>query len=63
MVDDARAQTWEREARSAIARWYGTQEPAGNLACVVLALLHEREDLLRFIERSQRSNSDCGAFW
>lgn len=53
MVGDARAQTWEREARNAIARWYGTNEPAGNFACVVLALLYEREDLLRYIERSQ----------
>lgn len=47
MVDDRRAQQWDREARDALARFYGTDDPAGHLAVVVLALLRDRQDLLR----------------
>jgi hypothetical protein len=42
MIDEARAQSWEREARGAVARWYGMNQPAGTLACIVRALLYER---------------------
>ena len=46
MVDDNRAKAWEREARNAHTRYYGTSDPAGHLAGIVLALLRDREDLL-----------------
>ena len=49
MVDQA----WEREARDAHARFYGTEELAGHLAAIVLALLRDRQDLLRHCSRSQ----------
>jgi hypothetical protein len=55
MVDNARATEWEREARSALAQFYGTSDKTGNLAAIVLALLEEREALLRYVERSQAS--------
>lgn len=46
MVDDQRAQTWEREARAAHAHYYGTDNPVAHFAGIVLALLQDREDLL-----------------
>ena len=53
MVDDARAQEWDREARDALARFYGTDQLAGHLAGIVLALLRDRQDLLNHCSRSQ----------
>jgi hypothetical protein len=51
MVDETRAKQWELEARSVHARYYGTQDPLAHFAGIVLALLRERDDLLRHLER------------
>lgn len=56
MVDDARAQKWEQDARNTLARSYGTGEPAAHLASVVLALLSDRDSLIRYAERISQTN-------
>jgi hypothetical protein len=48
VVDDARAAQWEQDARTALARFYGTGAPVAHMAAVVLALLRDRQDLLRY---------------
>ena len=53
MVDEGRALAWEREARDAHARFYGTAEPAGHFTAIILVLLRDREDLLRHCDRTQ----------
>jgi hypothetical protein len=51
MVDDLRASEWEREARVAQARFYGTDNLAGHFAAITLALLRDRQDLLSYLNR------------
>lgn len=58
MVDEARAREWEQEARCAHSRYYGTHELAGHLAGIVLALLRDRDDLLRHLEKDSASWPD-----
>jgi hypothetical protein len=53
MVDDAKTETWEREAREVLVQSLDTDNRACRLAGIVLALLHDGEDLLRYISRSQ----------
>ena len=42
MVDDAKAESWEQEAREAIVQLLDTDNRAFRLAGMVLALLHDR---------------------
>ena len=53
MVDDAKAGNWEREARDLLVQPFDTDNRAYRLAGMILALLHEREALLKYISRSQ----------
>jgi len=53
MLSEERASAWEREAKAALAQYFGTTEKAGDLAAIVLALLEEREALLRYVDRSR----------
>jgi len=50
MIDEARAQEWERDACSVVARHYGTGEAALHIAPVEIAPLGDNEDLLRYSE-------------
>ena len=45
MVSEERADAWEREAKAALAQYFGTADKAGDLAAIVLALLEERGSL------------------
>jgi hypothetical protein len=54
-------ETWNAEAISALHRFYGTGSEVGHLAAVVLALIRERELLLRFIERAHPNRDAPGA--
>lgn len=57
MVDDVRARQWEREARDALAKSYGSAGSEGHLAAIVLALIRDRESLLAFLERVQAAQA------
>jgi hypothetical protein len=63
VVDDDRAAQWEQDARTLLARFYGTGTPVAHMAAVVLALLRDREDLLHYAERiagSRAAERACG---
>jgi hypothetical protein len=53
MIDDDKAGNWEREARDALIQSFDIDNRAYRLAGMILALLHEREALLKYISRSQ----------
>jgi hypothetical protein len=53
MVNDSKAEAWEREVREILVQVFDTDNRACRLAGMVLALLYDREDLLRHISRSQ----------
>ena len=54
MVDDDKTENWKREAEDAMVQTFDTDNRAYRLAGIVLALIRDREDLLRYINRSQR---------
>jgi hypothetical protein len=52
MVDDNRAANWEQEAREVLIQCFDTDNRAYRLAGMVLALLDDRQALLKYISRS-----------
>ena len=52
MVDEQRAEQWTRDARAALMQHYGKGDSAAHLAAIVLALLQDRQERERYIERS-----------
>lgn len=52
MIDNMQAAQWDADARIALMRNYGKNETTAHLASVVLALLQDREERERYIQRS-----------
>jgi len=53
MIDDTKAERWECEAREILVQAFDTDDRSCRLAGMVLALLHDREGLLKRISSSQ----------
>lgn len=52
MIDEKRALQWAKGARVALMQHYGKDDRAAHCPVIVLALLEDREERERFIERS-----------
>ena len=48
MIDNQRAELWDKDARAALTRHYGKNDATAHLAIVVLALLADREERERY---------------
>ena len=53
MVDDAKTESWRREAQEVMVQTFDSDNRAYRLAGIVLALIRDRNDLLQYISRSQ----------
>jgi hypothetical protein len=53
MVDDKKAEAWEREAREILVESLHTNDRACRLSGIILTLLHDGQTLLNHISRSQ----------
>jgi hypothetical protein len=51
MIDEQRAEQWTRDARVALVRYYGEDDTAAHLAAIALALVQDRLERERYIER------------
>ena len=53
MLDDIKAQRWEREAQEMSVQFFDPDDRACRLPGIALVLLDDRHALLKYISRSQ----------
>jgi hypothetical protein len=53
MIDEQRAAQWAKDAGVSLMRHYGKDDSVAHMAAIVLALLQDREEREKYLERSR----------